>query len=187
MVLKIYYGGDSEILNYEYERDNSNTSEDVFTSDSADEDEQEIEDSVEELVLMLNEPDKKTECSNEDQLVNEKLSYLKSKDAEAVKKIIRDHSEVIADSFEEGKPPTVSVTHRFELTSENPIYQKARWMSPSHNEIVRKEIDRMLVAGITTPVESSWTSPVVIATKKYGSPRFCVDYRKLNTVLQADC
>ena len=44
MVLKIHYGGDSEILNYEYERDNSNASEDEFTSDSAGEDEQELED-----------------------------------------------------------------------------------------------------------------------------------------------
>ncbi len=44
MVLKIHYGGDSEIFNYEYERDNGDTSEDKFTSDSADEDENAIED-----------------------------------------------------------------------------------------------------------------------------------------------
>ncbi len=80
----------------------------------------------------------------------------------------------------------MSVTHRFELTSENQIYQKARRMSPSHNDIVRKDIDRMLAAGIITTVRSSWTSPVVIATKKDGSPRFCVDYRKLNSVMHAD-
>ncbi len=84
MVLKIHYGGDSEILYYEYERDNGNTSEDEFTSDSADEDEHEVEDSIEELVLMLNEPEKKTESSDEDQLVAQKLSDLNSKDAEAV-------------------------------------------------------------------------------------------------------
>ncbi len=48
----------------------------------------------------------------------------------------------------------MSVTHRFELTSENPIYLKARRMSPSHNDIVHKEIDRMFAAGIITPVES---------------------------------
>ena len=46
------------------------------------------------------------------------------------------------------------------------MYQKARRMSPSHNYIMRKEIDRMLAAGIISPVESLWTSPVVIATKK---------------------
>ncbi len=59
-------------------------------------------------------------------------------------------------------------------------------MPPSHNEIVRKEIDRKLLAGIITPVESPWTSPVVIATKKEGSPRFCVENRKLNSVMHAD-
>ncbi len=64
IVLKIHYGGDSEILNYEYERDNGNNSEDEFTSDSAGEDEKEVEDSIEELVLMLNEPEMKTESSD---------------------------------------------------------------------------------------------------------------------------
>ena len=84
------------------------------------------------------------------------------------------------------RPSTVSVTHRFELTSENPIYQKARRMSPSHNEIVRKEIARILAAEIDTPAESSWTSPVVIPTKKDGLARFFVGYRKLNAVMHAD-
>ncbi len=78
----------------------------------------------------------------------EELSHLNSKDAEAVKKIIRDHPEVIASSFEDLRLPTVSATHHFELMTENPICQKERKMSPSHNEIVRKEIDRVLLVGI---------------------------------------
>ena len=64
----------------------------------------------------------------------------------------------------------MSVTHQFELPSENPIYRKARRISSSHIDIVRKEIYRMLLAVIITPVESSWTSPVVTATKIDGSP-----------------
>ncbi len=59
-------------------------------------------------------------------------------------------------------------------------------MSHSHNEIVHKRFDGMLLAGIITPVESSWTSPVVIATKNDGSPLFCVDHRKLNSFMHAD-
>ncbi len=186
MVLKIHYGGDYEILDYEYERETGNSSKDGFTSDSAYEDELEVEDSTEKLVLMLNELEKKTESSDEDQLVDEKLSQLNSKDAEAAKKLIRDHPEVIAKSFEDVRPSIVSVTHHFELTSENPIYQKKRRMSPSHYEIVRKEIDRMLLAGIIAPIESPWTSPLVIATKKDRSARFCVDYRNLNSVMHAN-
>ena len=57
---------------------------------------------------------------------------------------------------------------------------------PMHNEIVLKEVDRMLAAGIITSVESSQTSPVVIATEKDGYPWFCVYYRKLNSMMHAD-
>ena len=55
-----------------------------------------------------------------------------------------------------------------------------------HNEIVSKEVDRLLAAGIINPLESSWTSTVVIAIKKDRSPGFCVDYRKLDSVMHPD-
>ena len=86
-------------MNYEYERDSGYTSEDEFTSAIADEYEQEVEDSVEELVLMLNEQEKKTESSDEDQLLNENPSHLITKDAESVYKIVRDYPGVIEYSF----------------------------------------------------------------------------------------
>ena len=45
-----------------------------------------------------------------------------------------------------------------------------------HNEIVRKEVDRMLAAGTIIPCESSWASPVVFVTKNDGSLMIFVDY-----------
>ncbi len=45
-------------------------------------------------------------------------------------------------------------------------------MPSVHSEMVQKEVDRLLSARVITPVESSWTSPLVISTKKDGSPRF---------------
>ena len=44
----------------------------------------------------------------------------------------------------------------------------------------------MLQEGIITPVESAWTSPIVLATERDGSPRFCSDFRKLNAVKKGD-
>ncbi len=79
------------------------------------------------------------------------------------------------------------VRNCFELTSRNAIYKKARRISPSHDEIVLKEIDPVLSAGIITPVESSLESAVVIPTKKDGSLSFFVDHWKLNSVLHTDC
>lgn len=44
----------------------------------------------------------------------------------------------------------------------------------------------MLKAGIITPSCSTWSSPVVVATRKDGKPRFCVDFRILNQKMKAD-
>ncbi|CAF3775116.1 unnamed protein product [Rotaria sp. Silwood1] len=44
----------------------------------------------------------------------------------------------------------------------------------------------MLAQGVITPSKSPWASPVVLALKKDGSIRFCIDYRKLNDVTIRD-
>ncbi len=68
MVLKIHYKGDSEILNYEYERENGNTIEDEFTSakfeDSSDKD-----DVNNELVLTLHSSAPIIQGDDEEELV----------------------------------------------------------------------------------------------------------------------
>ena len=169
MVLKVHFESDSEILNYKYERKVGHTSEDEFTSDDAGESNNDDK-SDEGLVLMLK--DGKTNAPNceEEELINEKLCHLNQKSTEGVKSILSKYPEVIANSFEDVRPSTVAVTHRFELTSNNPMYQKAWRMFPMHNEIVCKELDRILAAAIITTIESSRTSPVIIGTKKDGSP-----------------
>ena len=72
MVMKIDCRRDSGILNHEYDGEGGNTSNDESLSDTAEEDEQEMEESVEVLLLMLNAPEKKRESSDKDTLVNQK-------------------------------------------------------------------------------------------------------------------
>ena len=74
---------------------------------------------------------------------------------------------MIAHSFDYVKPSKCMVTHNFELISEEPISQRSRGLLPAYNEIVKKEVDPMLQAGIITPFESAWTSPIVLGMKKY--------------------
>ena len=40
--------------------------------------------------------------------------------------------------------------------------------------------------GIISKSLSSWTLPVIIVTKKDGSLRYCIDYRKLNKITKTD-
>ncbi len=44
----------------------------------------------------------------------------------------------------------------------------------------------MLAAGILSPSTSPWSFPVVVATKKDGNPRICIDYRSLNERMPSD-
>ena len=53
-------------------------------------------------------------------------------------------------------------------------------------EGVRREIENLVELGIVEPSTSPWASPVVPVPKDDGSVRVCVDYRKLNSVTEAD-
>ena len=95
-------------------------------------------------------------------------------------------NSIVATSLDDLRPDEVPIKHHFELDNTNPIYHSARGMAPLYNAIVRKELDKVLEAGIITPSISAWSFLVVIVSKKYGNPRFCVDYRALNQRMKED-
>ena len=161
----VRHDGQTEILSLEYEPEFGDDTEDDFTSDT--EDEKDIgEDSepsdTEGLVLVVNSEDPHTSMTSKDELIEQKLSHVPGDYQEVMRYMLREYQDILAESSEEVRPSNSGTVHKFELTTDEPVFQKLRRVPPAHNEVIRKEIDRMLRAGIITPVESSWKSSIVI-------------------------
>eukprot|EP00731_Ephydatia_muelleri_P029836 Em0021g359a len=80
---------------------------------------------------------------------------------------------------------TSMVTHRIKTTGP-PIQQPLRRLPESLKAVVHKELESMQNKGVVRPSCSPWASPMVLIRKKDGKWRFCVDYRKLNSVTERD-
>lgn len=181
----------------EYVRDDRNlgggTDSEDFTSDSdvangsSSEESDTDDDEGEFVVMLLNEDacvDGKAEAS-EEELIDAKIKHLDRRTRSKLKKMLLGRG-LIARSLHDLRPSKVPIKHSFELNNYEPIYHKPRRMAPKHNVLVKEEVEKMLRAGIIRPISSAWSFPVVIATKKDGKPRFCVDYRLLNARMKGD-
>ena len=67
-----------------------------------------------------------------------------------------------------------------------PICQRAYRMPLSKRQLVEDMITDMLHDDIIRPSSSAYASPILLIPKKDNEYRFCVDYRKLNAVTEAD-
>ncbi|GJR57032.1 reverse transcriptase domain-containing protein [Tanacetum coccineum] len=96
--------------------------------------------------------------------------------------------------------------HKIQLLDDKkPVVQKQRRLNPNMQEVVKKEIVKLLDTGIIYPiVDSPWVSPIHCVPKKCGITvvtnkndelvptrtitgwRVCIDYRKLNEVTAKD-
>ena len=64
-----------------------------------------------------------------------------------------------------------------------PIKQRPYRTALSDRPIVEKEVKDMLESDTTRLSSSPWSSPIVVVKRKDGGNRFCVDFRKVKTVL----
>ncbi len=78
------------------------------------------------------------------------------------------------------------VKHTIDRGHQRSIRLLPRRLPITKQEIEKEEVQKMLDRGVIEPCQSSWASPVVLVTKKDGTTRFCVDYRKLNDATRKD-
>ena len=78
------------------------------------------------------------------------------------------------------------VEHDVDTGKSGPIKLAPYRLAPGKMSIVKSEIEDMLTRGIIRPSNSPYSAPIVLVTKKDGSNRMCVDFRKLNDVTRKD-
>ena len=71
-------------------------------------------------------------------------------------------------------------------TNSAPINQKAYRTPLNKRLVVEAAIDEMLADGVIEPSCSPWASPITLVPKSDNTIRFCVDYRRLNSVTEKD-
>jgi hypothetical protein len=94
--------------------------------------------------------------------------------------------EEYADVFEDPRtlPPSRFHDHHIPLLPNAvPVNSKPYRYSPLHKDEIENQVKALLAAGLIVPSTSPFASPVLLVQKKDGTWRFCVDYRKLNSII----
>ncbi|GJY44958.1 reverse transcriptase domain-containing protein [Tanacetum coccineum] len=132
---------------------------------------------------------------------------LKDEDKTALLKVLRSHKRAIAWKISDIKGIDLKFcTHKI-LMEDNvkPTVQHQRRVNPKIHEVIKKEVIKLLEAGLIYPIsDSPWVSPVHCVPKKGGMTivtneeneliptrlvtgwRVCIDYRKLNDATRKD-
>ena len=129
----------------------------------------------------------------EDELVPEHLTKmyrdsageLTKEERKLYKEFLWQNADVFATSSKDLGRTSIT-QHRIDTGDAAPIKQAPRRVPIHRQPIVQEELDGMLERGVIEPCESPWASPIVLAAKKDGTTRFCVDYRRLNEVTRKD-
>lgn len=138
-------------------------------------------------------------CEEDDKLPSERTSaslkipeqFLKSwehlslEDQEKAKQFVTEHSGIF-ESEKGNTGRTNVIQHQINTGTAYPIRQPPRRLPVAKHQEVQSLVDKMLSDGVIEESSSPWSSPVVLVTKKDGTTRFCVDYRKLNDVTKKD-
>ncbi|GJR36451.1 reverse transcriptase domain-containing protein, partial [Tanacetum coccineum] len=125
----------------------------------------------------------------------------------ALIKVLKSHKRAIAWKLSDIKGINPEFyTHKILMEEDyNPAVQHQRWVNPKIHNVIKKEVEKLLDAGLIYPIsDSPWVSLVHCVPKKGGFTvvendeneliptrlvtgwRVCIDYRKLNEATRKD-
>ena len=109
-------------------------------------------------------------------------SKLTTEEKEKLHGLLEEFSEL----FDDGELGRTSKIRHAITTFGPPIRQPIRRLPVALKKTVQEEVQKMLKNKVIRPSTSPWSSPIIMVRKKDGSWRFCIDFRKLNSVTHKD-
>src|SRR6266542_2636371 len=131
--------------------------------------------------LLIDKSQKK--IKKEETILNDNLT---KEEQQQLNKLFKEFEDIISTNENPKLGRTGIIKHEIKVT-ENPIKSRPYPVKDNKREKwMKKEIDQMLKEGIIKKSKNPWTSPVVLVSKKDGTIRFCVDYKKTNAIIIVD-
>ena len=120
-----------------------------------------------------------------EKLLENSCQHLDEEQSSILKELLYEHQNLFSRSSAD-IGHTNLVEHEIDTGDARPFKQQPYRIPLAKRLHAENEIKRMADAGIIEPSVSPWCSPIVMVTKKDGSIRFCLDFRKLNLVTRRD-
>ncbi|KRZ86357.1 Transposon Ty3-I Gag-Pol polyprotein [Trichinella sp. T8] len=99
----------------------------------------------------------------------------------ALRSVLWKYRRCIATS-DEDLGHTELASHRIDARNAAPVKVPPRRLPPTQRHDVQRMVTDMFSRLVIGPANSPWSALIVMVRKKDGSPRFCVDFRRLNDV-----
>ncbi|GMF47245.1 unnamed protein product [Phytophthora fragariaefolia] len=125
--------------------------------------------------------DGKTPLDNEDKV---QIGSEKAKDRKLMLQLLRVYRKVTTSASDCPPATVLNIQHHIDTGEAAPVLLKRRRQAQTEDEIVDKNVTKMLQAGVIEEGNRAWGFPVVLVRKKDREIRFCVDYR--NKVTKKD-
>ena len=119
-----------------------------------------------------------------EQLIDRGAANLEIDHKEQIAQLMFEFADVFAEDGKLGR--TSKIKHSIHTDEAQPICQPVRRIPLCQRQEMQDLLTEMKAKDMIQPLQSPWVSPVVLVQKKDGSTRFCINYRKLNSVTRKD-
>lgn len=110
------------------------------------------------------------------------LSHLSDSARADITALIEDNLLFFSDH-----PSQTSVLYQdIDVEGHKVIKHHAYRINPAKQAMMQQEVNYLVEHGLAVPSMSAWSSPCVLVPNPDNTPRFCNDYRKVNSVTKPD-